>query len=91
MQVLTQAVEGTYSLDQGKLADYMHAHPFSTVVGEIAFGTDDEWVKPRLVVGQYQNVVGNDFEQFKDGSKQVIVWPQQYKIGDLLYPYDATK
>jgi branched-chain amino acid transport system substrate-binding protein len=91
MQVLAQAIEGIHSLDQGKLADYMHTHAFSTVVGEIAFGPDGEWVKPRLIVGQYQNVVGNDFEQFKDGSKQVIVWPQQYKTGDLLYPYDATK
>jgi branched-chain amino acid transport system substrate-binding protein len=91
MQVLAQAVEGTHSLDHGKLADYMYTHAFDTVVGGIAFGPDGEWVHPHLIVSQYQNFIGNDIAQFKDGCKQVIVWPQQYKTGDLLYPYDATK
>ena len=34
-QVLAEAVEGAKTLDQVKLAAYMHAHPFSTVVGTI--------------------------------------------------------
>jgi branched-chain amino acid transport system substrate-binding protein len=91
LQVLAQAVEGTMSLDQGKLADYIHTHTFSTVAGEIAFGPDGEWTKPRLLVSQYQHVVGNDLEQFKGTDKQVIVWPQEFKSGDLIYPYEAAK
>jgi len=43
-QVLAQAVEATKSLDHDKLADYVHAHKFSTVAGEIAFGKDGDEV-----------------------------------------------
>ena len=90
MQVLADAVEATHSLEQGKLADYIHSHDFKTVVGDIAFGPDGEWTKPRLLVSQYQNVVGNDLEQFRDFRKQVILWPRDLKSGSLAYPYDAS-
>jgi branched-chain amino acid transport system substrate-binding protein len=90
MQVLQQAVEATQSLDQAKLAAYMHAHTFNTVSGPIAFGPDGEWTKPRIIVSQFQHVDGNDIGQFKDAKKQVIVWPQEYKSGDLEYPYSAA-
>src|SRR5215472_423605 len=46
-QVIAQAVEATKRLDHDKLADYVHAHKFSTVAGEIAFGKDGEWTKSR--------------------------------------------
>jgi len=39
-QVLAQAVETTRSLDQAKLADYIHRHSFYTVVGEINYTPD---------------------------------------------------
>jgi branched-chain amino acid transport system substrate-binding protein len=86
-QVLAQAVEATKSLDQNALADYMHSHDFHTVVGDIAFAKDGEWAKPRIVFTQFQNVAPNDVEQFADGNKQPILWPPQYKTGDLVYPY----
>ena len=40
MQVLQQAVEGTKSLDQDKLADYLRSHTFKTVVGDVKFGDE---------------------------------------------------
>lgn len=91
MQVLQQAVEGTKSLDQAKLAAYMHSHTFNTVSGPIAFGPDGEWTKPRIIVSQFQGVDGHGIDQFKDAKKQVIVWPKDYKSGDLIYPYSAAK
>jgi branched-chain amino acid transport system substrate-binding protein len=91
MQVLQQAVQGSKSLDQGKLAVYMHSHTFNTVSGPIAFGADGEWTKPRIIVSQFQHVDGNDIGQFKDARKQVIVWPQEYKSGNLEYPYTAAE
>ena len=92
VQVLGLAVEATKTLDQDKLADYMHGHTFSTVVGDIGFGPDGEWTKPRVLVSQFRNVVGgNDIDQFRDVSKQVIVWPPEYKSGELIYPYGDAK
>jgi branched-chain amino acid transport system substrate-binding protein len=91
-QVLAQAVENTRSLDQVKLAAYMHSHAFHTVVGEISFGKDGEWTKSRVVFTQFQNVTDNSVDQFKDTTHEVIVWPDQYKSGAMIYPYvDARK
>jgi branched-chain amino acid transport system substrate-binding protein len=90
-QVLAQAVEGAKTLDQVKLAAYMHGHAFHTVVGEISFGKDGEWTKSRVVFTQFQNVAGNSVDQFKDTTHEVIVWPEQYKSGNMIYPYAAAK
>lgn len=90
-QVLAQAVDGAKTLDQVKLAAYMHGHAFHTVVGEISFGKDGEWTKSRVVFTQFQNVAGNSVDQFKDTTHEVIVWPEQYKSGNMIYPYAAAK
>jgi branched-chain amino acid transport system substrate-binding protein len=90
-QVLAQAVEGTKSLDAGKLADYMHANEFKTVVGDIRFGQDGEWAKSRQFITQYQGIAGNDINQFRDTGRQVILWPTEYKTGNIVYPYDKAR
>jgi branched-chain amino acid transport system substrate-binding protein len=90
-QVLAQAVEGTKSLDQNKLADYMHSHKFATIVGDIEYAKDGEWTEARTVFTQFQKVAPNNFEQFADGKVQPVLWPPQYKTGDIIYPYAAAK
>jgi branched-chain amino acid transport system substrate-binding protein len=90
-QVLAQAVEATKSLDHDKLAGYVHAHKFSTVAGEIAFGKDGEWTKSRQFFTQFQGVSGNDLAQFRDTAHQVILWPPEYKTGNVIYPYQDAK
>jgi len=90
-QVLAQAVEGAKTMDQVKLAAYMHDHAFHTVVGEISFGKDGEWTKSRVVFTQFQNVTSNSMDQFKDTTHEVIVWPDQHKSGNMIYPYAAAK
>ncbi len=92
MQVLQQAVEGTKSLDQDKLADYLRSHTFKTVVGDVKFGPTGEWAEARVMEVQFQNVKANDMEQFKDPKTEVILWPPALKTGDVIYPYtDAQK
>jgi branched-chain amino acid transport system substrate-binding protein len=86
-QVLAKAVEETKSTDDDKLAAYIHSNTFKTVVGDIAFGKDGEWAKSRQLFTQFQNVAPNDLEQFRTGSKQVILWPAEYKTGNMVYPY----
>lgn len=90
-QVLAEAVEGAKTLDQVKLAAYMHAHSFSTVVGTISFGKDGEWTKSRVVFTQFQHVTGHSIDEFRDTSHEVVVWPDQYKSGSLIYPYAQAK
>jgi len=90
-QVLAQAVEGAKTLDQVKLAAYMHDHTFHTVVGDVTFGKDGEWTKSRVVFTQFQHVKDNSVDQFKDTTNEVIVWPDQYKAGTMVYPYAEAK
>jgi branched-chain amino acid transport system substrate-binding protein len=90
--VLQQAVEGTKSLDDGKLGDYIRANTFKTVVGDVKFGSNGEWAEPQVLEVQFRNVKANDVEQFKDASTEVILWPPPLKTGDVIYPYtDAQK
>jgi branched-chain amino acid transport system substrate-binding protein len=90
-QVLAKAVEDTKSLDHEKLAEHIHKTTFPTVVGDVAFGKDGEWAKSRMVFSQFQNVSGNDLGQFRDTSKQVIIWPEEYKSGAIIYPYPEAR
>ncbi|MGE0260420.1 MAG: amino acid ABC transporter substrate-binding protein [Alphaproteobacteria bacterium] len=86
-QVVEQAVEGAKTLDQDKLAQYVHATTFKTIMGDIKFGPDGEWAEPRILTIQYQGVKGNDLEQFSKPGVQVILDPPAYKTGTLKYPY----
>ena len=91
MQVLGQAVETTKGLDQKKLAAYMHATTFHTVVGDIKWAANGEWATPRVIFVQYRGIKGNDLEQFKKEGTAVIVAPAKYKTGDLVTPYSAVQ
>lgn len=90
-QVIAAAVTGTKGLDHDKIATYIHSHSISTVVGDIAFGADGEWAKERMVFTQFRNVTGNDIDQFRDTTHDAILWPAQYKTGELIYPYSESE
>jgi len=90
-QTLGIAVEATKSLDPAKLAEYMHGHPFSTVVGTFSFGADGEWSHQRVLATQFHDVIANNVDQFRDVSRETILWPPEYKTGDMIYPYSQPK
>jgi branched-chain amino acid transport system substrate-binding protein len=91
LQVLGDAVEGTKSLDQDKIADYLGKTTFKTVFGDIKFGKDGEWQTQRILMVQFQGITGNDVDQFKDPKKTVVLDPAAFKAGELLYPYSDIK
>jgi branched-chain amino acid transport system substrate-binding protein len=91
LQVLGAAVDATKSLDQDKLADYLRQGTFKTVVGDIKFGPNGEWAEPRVLEIQFHGITGNGLDQFKDDNRQTILWPSQYKTGEVAYPYTDAK
>jgi branched-chain amino acid transport system substrate-binding protein len=91
MQVLEQAVTATKSLEDAKLADYVRASTFKTVLGDVKFGKGGEWAESRVLQVQFQNVKGTDVGQFKDTTTQVVVSPDGYKSGNVIYPYEKAK
>ena len=90
LQVLQQAVTATESLDDAKLGNYIRTNAFKTVVGELGFGSDGELAKARTLQVQFRNVKTNDIVQFKDISTQVVVAPNEYESGKLIYPYEKA-
>jgi branched-chain amino acid transport system substrate-binding protein len=91
MQILGQAVEAVGAIDQGKLAEYLHETRFATVVGSVKFGPLGEWEKSRILYVQYQNIQGNDINQFRRPGRAVILYPPELKSGELIYPFAKAR
>jgi branched-chain amino acid transport system substrate-binding protein len=91
MQVLQQAIEATKSLDDQKLADYIRANTFKTVLGDIKFGKGGEWAQSRVLQVQFQNIQLFEVAQFTNIATQVVVSPPDYASGKVIYPYEAAK
>jgi branched-chain amino acid transport system substrate-binding protein len=91
LQVLGDAITATKSLNDDVLADYMHKTTFKTVVGDVKFGPLGEWAEERTLAAQFQNIKGNSIDDFRDLKTEVIVYPPQYKSGEVVYPYAKAK
>jgi branched-chain amino acid transport system substrate-binding protein len=91
MQILADAVTATRGFDQGKIAEYIHGHSFKTVDGDLSFGSNGEWTKPRVLTVQFQHIADNDLDQFKGTSKEIILLPTEYKSGDAILPYRSDQ
>jgi branched-chain amino acid transport system substrate-binding protein len=91
MQVLEQAIKATGSLDQAKLAEYMHSYEFDTYVGKVRFAKNGEWSVPRMLTVQYHSIAGNDLEQWMRPGHVTVLYPPSYKNGDVKVPYQDAK
>jgi branched-chain amino acid transport system substrate-binding protein len=89
VQVLGEAIEGAKTLDQAKLADYMHSHPFHSVVGDISFGKDGEWTEARILEVQWQGIKNNSLKQFEDPGVEKILVPSKFSTGKVMEPYSG--
>src|SRR5436190_2670283 len=90
-QLVEQAIKATGSLDQKAIAKYLHDHEIKTIVGPIAFSADGEWKETATLMAQFRGVVDKDVEQFRKPGKQVILFPERLKSGDLISPFEAAR
>jgi branched-chain amino acid transport system substrate-binding protein len=90
-QVLEDAINATKSIEDDKLADYLRKTTFKTVVGDVKFGARGEWAEERTIAVQFQDIKGNTVEDFRDPSKEIVLYPPQFKSGDVIYPYEKAK
>ena len=88
---MAAGIEGTQSLDDAKIAEWLHANPVDTVVGKISFGPLGEWTEARILQSQFQNIKGTELDEFKDMSKMPILTPSNVKTGEVIYPYADAK
>ena len=87
LQVLGQSVEATKGLDQGKLAAHMQKSTFNTVIGKVKFGKNGEWATTRVLQVQFRDVQKDNMEQFAGPGKRIVLYPREWKSGDIAYPY----
>jgi branched-chain amino acid transport system substrate-binding protein len=90
-QMLEQAVAATKSLDHKQLAAYFRKSEVKTIVGPIRWDKNGEWANPRVVQAQFRGVVDKDMEQFRNPKKQVVVYPDEYKTGDVIVPFEKAR
>jgi len=90
-QMLEQAVNGTNSLEDAKIAEYLKKNEMRTIVGPIRYDKNGEWANPRVVQAQFRGIVDKDLEQFRQPGKQVVIFPDSYKTGDVITPYDKAR
>jgi branched-chain amino acid transport system substrate-binding protein len=91
MEVIEQSIKAVGSLDQAKLADYMHKTEFTTYVGKVKFGKNGEWAQPRMLAVQYKGIVGNDLEQWRKPGHVTVLTPAPYKTGNVATPYQDNR
>src|SRR5258708_7064962 len=87
MQVIAQAVEATGGFDDASLSAYARHATFETIMGAVSFGAKGEWSEPRVLQIQFQGITGNEVDQFRNGSRQIVVSPPSFTSGALRFPY----
>ena len=90
-QMIEQAVAATKSLDQKTLAKYLHENVLKTIVGPIQFAEDGEWKESSTLEAQFRSVKDKNIDQFRSAGKQVILFPDKLKTGDLIIPFEAAR
>jgi branched-chain amino acid transport system substrate-binding protein len=90
-QMIEQAITATKSLDQRTLAKYLHANVHKTIVGPIEFSEDGEWKESSTLEAQFRGVKNKNLDQFRSAGKQVILFPDKLKTGDLVTPFEAAR
>jgi branched-chain amino acid transport system substrate-binding protein len=90
-QMLEQAVGATKSLEHRRLAEYLRKNEMKTVVGPIRYDKMGEWANPRVVQAQFRGIVDKDMEQFRQPGKQVVIYPDAYKTGSVITPFEKAR
>src|SRR5437016_2121982 len=90
-QMIDAAVGATKSLDQKGIAKYLRENEHKTIVGPIAFAADGERKETATLQAQFRGVKDKDIEQFRSSGKQVILFPEKLKTGNLISPFEAAR
>ncbi len=90
-QLVEQAINATKSLDQKGLAKYLRENTHNTIVGPMAFSADGERKETAVLQAQFRGVVDKNIEQFRSAGRQVILFPENLKSGELVAPFEAAR
>ena len=83
-QVVAAAVKGAGTVDQARMAQWLHANPVETIVGRIRFDERGDWDQARTLLVQFRDLKSRNLDQFRQAGKQVVVDPPPLKSGDFV-------
>ncbi len=91
LQVLGDAVEGSKSINDDKIADYLRSHEFKTIMADVRFGKNGEWTKSGMLQVQYHDITdAANLDTWRGMSYQTVLTPADEKTGDVIYPYEKA-
>jgi branched-chain amino acid transport system substrate-binding protein len=90
-QILEQAVSATKSLDHKTLAAWLHKNEVKTIVGPIRWDENGEWANPRVIMAQFRGVADKNVDQFRQPGKQVVLYPPEFKTGEVMGPFEKVR
>jgi branched-chain amino acid transport system substrate-binding protein len=92
ISALGEAIAGTSSVDDNKIADYFRKSTFKTIMGDWSYGPGGEWTKSGMMQVQYHGVKdGNDLDQWRGMAVQTVLTPPEQATGKVIYPYEKAK
>jgi len=92
LEVLAAGVKGTNSIDDDKIAKYLHANKMPTIMGDIQYNKDGEFVKSRMMQVQYHDIKqGAGLDVWRGMDYQTVLTPGDLKTGSVIWPYASAK
>ena len=92
ISILGNAIAGTKSLDDDKIADYLRKTTHKTIMGDWNYGSNGEWTKSGMMQVQYHGIKdGAGLDTWKGMSYQTVLTPPELATGKVIYPYEKAK
>ena len=89
INMLGEAIAGTKSVDDDKIADYLRKNTHKTIMGDWAYGAKGEWTKSGMLQVQYHDI--KEGETWRGMNYQTVLTPADQKTGEVIYPYEKAK
>ncbi|MDX2203756.1 MAG: amino acid ABC transporter substrate-binding protein [Hyphomicrobiaceae bacterium] len=90
-QLIESAVKGANSIDQKAMAKVLREGKHNTIVGPIEFSADGERKVTATLLAQFRGVTDKNIDQFRTSGKQVILFPDNLKTGDVVVPFEKAR
>ncbi len=91
VQILGDALKGAKSVDDDKLAAYLKANKFETIMGPVKFGAKGEWAEGRMLTVQYHDIKPDaDMKTWAGMSYQTVLHPSNLATGKMIFPYEKA-
>ena len=91
VQILGDAIKGAKSVDDDKLAAYLKANKFETIMGPVKFGAKGEWAEGRMLTVQYNDIKPDaDMKTWAGMSYQTVLHPSNLATGKMIFPYEKA-